>query len=61
MDDGLDGAVRLSQNKEYLSGLVHSSKIVELYFTDYEQERLELLAEIQGIENEYSNETTDEA
>lgn len=58
-DDGLDGAVRLSQRKEYLSGLVHASKLVEMYASDFAQERDIILESLRGLEDEYSNEVDD--
>lgn len=56
-DHGLDGVIALSQKKEYLSGLVHASKLVEIHAEAYEQEREEILENLRRIEDEYSDET----
>jgi len=56
-DYGLDGAVALSQKKEYLSGLVHANKLVDIYMTTFEGERRDLMETLKGFDDEYSNET----
>jgi hypothetical protein len=57
-DDGLEGAVRLSQRKEYLSGMVHASKLVQIYMDSFEQERDEIMESLKGYDDEYSDETS---
>lgn len=50
----------LSQKKEYLSGLVHASKIPDIYMTTFEGERRDLMETLKGFDDEYSNEINDD-